>query len=94
MDREKGLKRLTQVLAILAGICVVVYLVAINEIIALIVFVIVFLFLEVISSFATRNIFGFVRWVVKRFCTDKPKEGKENNLIETHSGNGKNGGMK
>jgi energy-coupling factor transporter transmembrane protein EcfT len=88
LEREKGLKRLIHVLAILAGICIVIYLVAINEIVALIVFFIVFLFLEVISSFAVRKIFGFIPWVGKRFCADKPKDEKKNKQTETDDGTG------
>ena len=78
LDWEKGLKRLTLVLSILAGTCVVIYLVATIEIVAIIVFLIVFLFLEEISYYAVRYIFGFIRWVVKRFCADKPKDEKDN----------------
>jgi hypothetical protein len=88
LDWEKGLKRLIHVLAILAGICVVIYLVAINEIVAIVVFFIVFLFLEVISSFAVRKIFGFIPGVGKRFCADKPKDEKNNEQNETDDGTG------
>ena len=88
MGREKGLKRLIHVLAILAGICVVIYLAATNEIAALIVFFIVFLCLEVISSFITRKFFGFIPGVGKRFSSDKPKDEKDNEQNETDDGTG------
>ncbi len=88
MDWEEGLKRLTVFLSILAGICVCIYLAAINEIVAVIVFMIALLFLEVISSFAVRGMHGVIRWVVKRFRADKPKDEKDNKQIETPNPNG------
>ncbi len=88
MGREKGLKRLIYVLAALAGICVVIYLVAISEIVALIVFFITFLILEVISVFLTRKFFGFIPGVGKRFSADKPKDEKDNEQNETDNGTG------
>jgi hypothetical protein len=87
LDLEKGLKRLTLVLSILAGTCVVIYLAATIEIIAIIVFLLVFLFHEVISYYAVRYVFGFIRWVFKRFYTDKSKDEKDNNQLVTPGGN-------
>jgi MFS-type transporter involved in bile tolerance (Atg22 family) len=78
LDWEKGLKRLTLALFILAGICVGIYLVTTNETVAIIVFLIVFIFIEAIGYYASRIFYGVIRWVGKRFCTDKPKDEKDN----------------
>ena len=78
MGREKGLKRLTVFLSILAGICVCIYLAAINEIVAVIVFLFAFVFVEAISGFAVRGMHGVMGWAAKRFHTDKPKDEKAN----------------
>ena len=87
MDLEKGLKRLTLALSVLAVTCVGIYLVATNEAVAIIVFLIVFIFLEVISAFIVRNIYRAIRWVVKRFRTDKPKDEEDSKQILTTRGN-------
>ena len=87
LDWEKGLKRLSLVLFILAGTCVAIYLVKTNETVAIIVFLIVFIFLDAIGYYASRIFYGVIRWGGKRFCTDKPKDEQANNQIETPSGN-------
>ena len=87
MDLEKDLRRLTLALFILAGACVVIYLVKTNETVAIIVFLIVFIFLEAIGYYASRVFYGVIRWVGKRFCTDKPEGEKDNRQIGTPSGN-------
>ena len=87
MDLEKGLKRLTLALFVLTVTCVGIYLVTTNETIAIIVFLIVLLFHEAISYYAVRYIFGAIRWVFKRFCTDKPKDEEDSKKILTTSGN-------
>ncbi|MHC4160291.1 MAG: hypothetical protein ACYSSO_14595 [Planctomycetota bacterium] len=74
LDLEQGLKRLTLALFILVGACVGIYLVTTNETVAIIVFLIVFLFLEAIGYYASQIYYGIIRWVGKRFCADKPKD--------------------
>ncbi|KPL24564.1 MAG: hypothetical protein AMJ75_03440 [Phycisphaerae bacterium SM1_79] len=86
-DWEKGVKRLTLALFILAGTCVGIYLVKTNETVAIIVFLIVIIFLEVIGYYASRIFYGVIRWLSKRFCADNPKDEQANNQIETPSGN-------
>jgi predicted membrane channel-forming protein YqfA (hemolysin III family) len=87
LDWEKGLKRLTLALFILTGTCVVIYLVTTNETVAIIVFFIVFIFLDAIGYYASRIFYGVIRWLSKRFSADKPKDEKDNKLTETPSGN-------
>jgi hypothetical protein len=87
LNLEKGLKRLTLVLSILAVTCVVIYLVATIEFVAIFVFLLFFLFHEVFSYYAVRYIFGFIRWVFKRFYNEKSKDEKDNKQLATPGGN-------